>query len=170
MSPRPALATSAAVLLLLVGTPAGADDDVAMRAVPNMRVFADKDGVPQSSILAMAMEKDGRVWIGTQDGPAVHDGQGFVPVPLPSNAESVTVDAIEVAADGSVWLATDGGGVWRRAGDRWTALRERRGAPIGSRGGARGGDAGRDVGRDHVGARASRRRALESPSISRRRA
>jgi serine/threonine protein kinase/ligand-binding sensor domain-containing protein len=100
-----------------------------MRAVPNMRVFADKDGVPQSSILAMAMEKDGRVWIGTQDGPAVHDGQGFVPVPLPSSAESVTVDAIQVAADGSVWIATDGGGVWRRAGERWTHYGKDEGIP-----------------------------------------
>jgi serine/threonine protein kinase/ligand-binding sensor domain-containing protein len=108
------------MLLLLGEGPARASDDVAMRAVPNMRLFADKDGVPQSSILAMAMEKDGRVWIGTQDGPAVHDGQGFVPVALPSGAESVTVDAIQVAADGSVWLATDGGGVWRRAGEGWT--------------------------------------------------
>jgi serine/threonine protein kinase/ligand-binding sensor domain-containing protein len=127
--PRPVLAFSAAVLLFLGGTPARASDDVATRAVPNMRIFADKDGVPQSSILAMAMEKDGRVWIGTQDGPAVHDGQGFVPVALPSGAESVTVDAIEVAADGAVWLAADGGGVWRRAGDTWTHYGKSDGIP-----------------------------------------
>jgi serine/threonine protein kinase/ligand-binding sensor domain-containing protein len=115
--------------MLLGGTTARAGDDLATRAVPNLRVFADKDGVPQSSILAMAMEKNGRVWIGTQDGPAVHDGQGFVPVPLPSGAESVTVDAIEVAADGSVWLATDGGGMWRRAGDQWTHYGKAEGLP-----------------------------------------
>jgi serine/threonine protein kinase/ligand-binding sensor domain-containing protein len=130
VSLRPTLATSAAVLLLLGVTPARAGDDVALRAVPNMRLFADKDGVPQSSILAMATEKNGRVWIGTQDGPAVHDGQGFVPVPLPSGAESVTVDAIDIAADGSVWLATDGGGVWRRApGEHWTHYGKDEGLP-----------------------------------------
>lgn len=129
MSPRPALATSAAVLLLLWGTPTRAGDDVAVRAIPNMRVFGDKDGVPQSSILAIATEKDGRIWIGTQDGPAVHDGQGFVPVALPSVAESVTVDAIHVAVDGSVWIATDGGGVWRRAGKRWTHYGKAEGLP-----------------------------------------
>jgi serine/threonine protein kinase/ligand-binding sensor domain-containing protein len=103
-------------------------DDVFTRGNPSVRVFNDKDGVPQSSILAMAFEPHGKMWIATQGGPAYYDGRSWNAVLFP-NATSNFVRALALGSDGSLWCGTDGGGLWRLKNEVWTTFDASNGLP-----------------------------------------
>jgi ligand-binding sensor domain-containing protein len=117
-------------LLSLVLAPATAlADDVTARAVPGIRVFKGEDGVPQSTVRALAFEPGGRLWIGTQAGPAYYDGRGFTRLALPPSAPSSMVRALVVGRDGKVWIGTTGGGILSHLGGRFTEYGEASGLP-----------------------------------------
>jgi serine/threonine protein kinase/ligand-binding sensor domain-containing protein len=87
--------------------------EIADRAMPGFRVFRRDDGVPQSTVKAMTLDAAGRLWIGTQAGPAFYDGKGFTALPLPEDAATTIVRAVAATADGAVWFGTTEGGVYR---------------------------------------------------------
>ncbi len=88
---------------------------------PACRVFSLDDGLPQSSIQAAAIDRQGRLWVGTQDGAAVYDGREWQVADLPAAPGSNFVEAIFSAVDGSLWLGTTGG-LFRFFGESWTAF------------------------------------------------
>ena len=90
----------------------GPIEDVLARATPGVRVFDDKDGLPQNTISSQTMDPDGRLWIGTQEGLAVYDGVAFRRVPLPDERRSEWITALAVLPDGSVAIGTHADGVW----------------------------------------------------------
>ncbi|HTN82203.1 MAG TPA: two-component regulator propeller domain-containing protein, partial [Sorangium sp.] len=94
--------------------------DIAALGVPALRSFGADDGLPQNSVNAIAFEPGGRMWIGTQAGPASYDGRRFTPLPLPLAGAPGWVTAIAVAHDGAVWFGMDSGDVFRHAGERFT--------------------------------------------------
>ncbi len=67
---------------------------------------------------AVAIDRQGRLWVGTQDGAATFDGREWQPVDLSPASGSNFVQAILSATDGSLWFGTEGGlfrlleGVW----------------------------------------------------------
>ncbi len=70
-------------------------------------------GLPQGSILAIAQARDGHLWFGTRTGLARFDGQTFT-LFHPSNSPGLvgrTVQSLQAAADGSLWIGTDGKGI-----------------------------------------------------------
>ncbi len=97
-------------------SPAAAIPELSGR--PGFRIFSVDDGLPQSSIQAAAIDRQGRLWVGTQDGAARFDGREWQAVDLPPAPGSNFVQAILSAADGSLWFGTEGGlfrlfeGVW----------------------------------------------------------
>jgi ligand-binding sensor domain-containing protein/signal transduction histidine kinase len=77
------------------------------------RVWRTQDGLPENRIRAISQTPDGYLWIGTSGGLARFDGVRFV-VYARSNTPAMTGDdisALAVARDGSLWAATDGGGL-----------------------------------------------------------
>lgn len=82
---------------------------------PRFRVLGVAEGMPSSSINALARDRSGYIWIATVDGLARYDGAGFriwrhVPgdaTALPGNI----VQALHVDAEDRVWVATEFGGV-----------------------------------------------------------
>ena len=77
------------------------------------RIWRTQDGLPENRIRAIAQTPDGYLWVGTSSGLARFDGVRFVvyarfntPVhdrrqhPRPGRGR-----------DGSLWVATDGGGL-----------------------------------------------------------
>ena len=40
-----------------------------------LHVFKDKDGLPQNTIRAMAIDSNNYLWVGTQDGAAYYNGR-----------------------------------------------------------------------------------------------
>jgi signal transduction histidine kinase/CheY-like chemotaxis protein len=99
----------AACLLAATAARAGAPE------LPRFRVLGVPEGLPSSTVNALARDRAGYVWIATLDGLARYDGVGFRiwrhvpgdPRALPGN----NVQAVHVDAQDRVWVATEFGGI-----------------------------------------------------------
>jgi signal transduction histidine kinase/ligand-binding sensor domain-containing protein len=90
------------------------------RPIPSIRAFTLEDGLPQSTVLAVAIEPRGRLWVGTQGGAAFYDGQRFTPFPLPMPGAASWIDALAATRDGAVWFGLHSGEIVRYAGEKFT--------------------------------------------------
>jgi ligand-binding sensor domain-containing protein len=115
----PALAIG--LWVALASAPAAASD-IRARGVPSIRVFSVDDGIPQSTINAVAFAPDGLLWIGTQSGSAFYDGRRFTPVSLPPSEASSWVQTIAATHDGAVRLGMSAGRILRYAGGTFTVF------------------------------------------------
>lgn len=86
---------------------------------PSLRIFTDADGLPQNTVSAIAVDRNGYLWVGTQEGLAFYNSRTWTTVRLPDALQADSVRAILPASDGSLWFATLGGGVARRIGEQW---------------------------------------------------
>jgi signal transduction histidine kinase/CheY-like chemotaxis protein/ligand-binding sensor domain-containing protein len=67
-------------------------------------------GLPQSSIVALAQDADGLMWIGTLDGAATFDGRTITPVPQVAGAPARgLIPAIVTRKNGGVAIASPAG-------------------------------------------------------------
>ncbi len=86
----------------------------AVPELPRFRVLGPGDGLPSTTVPAIARDQDGYLWLATWDGLARYDGVGFRvwqhdpadPASLPGNL----VQALYVDSRNRVWVATEGGG------------------------------------------------------------
>src|SRR3982074_3399773 len=88
------------------------------------RIWRTQDGLPENRIRAIAQTPDGYLWIGTSGGLARFDGVRCVVSAL-SNPPAMTGDdisALSVARDGSLWAATDGGGLLHYRDGRFRSI------------------------------------------------
>jgi signal transduction histidine kinase/ligand-binding sensor domain-containing protein/CheY-like chemotaxis protein len=85
-------------------------------------VYATRDGLPVDSIIALASDARGYLWIGTYQGAVRYNGRVWTVVPMPNTQASNEVAAIHAATDGSMWFGTSGGGLHRLLGDAWTSF------------------------------------------------
>lgn len=82
-------------------------------------IHQDADGLPSDTILALAVDAGGLMWIGTDKGLAAMQGDQVRAVHLPGADGSPMVYSISVSSDG-VWVGTSEG-VWRRdASGKWS--------------------------------------------------
>ncbi len=138
MSP---LGRAQAVLLLLsaIASPAPAssggrtslvfpDDDPVFHGRPNIRVFTDRDGLPQNAVHALAFDNEGFLWAGTKDGAVRYDGRTWTTVNLPSELHSNWIEALAADPSGGMWFGTSGG-VGRLSHGVWTVYDESSGLP-----------------------------------------
>ena len=72
-----------------------------------------KDGLSQSSINAVVQDKQGFIWIGTQDGLNKYDGYSFTTYyHNPEDSTSICdnfIRALEIDSVGNLWIGTDNG-------------------------------------------------------------
>ncbi|MBL0313542.1 MAG: response regulator [Holophagaceae bacterium] len=87
-----------------------------------IRVYTDKDGLPQNSVEAITFDTKGYLWIATQDGAARFNGRDWITVPMPRPAVSSWVVAMLQSKDGSMWFGTRGDGVQRLHDGQWTSF------------------------------------------------
>jgi len=74
--------------------------------------FTALNGLPQSTVDALARTRDGYLWVGTQDGLARFDGSRFK-VFNPENSDGLSQGHIRVltaARDGTLWIGTQSRG------------------------------------------------------------
>lgn len=101
--------------ILLFALASLATAHAAVPETPRFRLLGVAEGMPSSSVNALARDRAGYLWIATIDGLARYDGVGFRvwrhlpddPRALPGNI----VQALHVDAGDRVWVATEFGGL-----------------------------------------------------------
>ncbi len=93
------------------------------------REFGTRDGLMQSTAYALAQDRAGYVWAGTEDGVARYDGRRWQRVALLQDDSSAPPYVYSLAAtdDGAMWVAADDRGLYRIAGDERTRFDAARG-------------------------------------------
>ena len=94
----------------------------AVPEIPRFRVLGAADGLPNTTIPALARDHAGYLWVATHDGLARYDGVGFKlwrhdpedPASLPGNI----VQALHVDGRDRIWVATENGGLSVMGADR----------------------------------------------------
>lgn len=87
----------------------------ALPETPQFRYYGVAEGMPSSTVAALAQDAEGYIWLGTHDGLARYDGISFRiwrhvpgdPGSLPSNM----IQALHVDARNRVWVGLSGGGL-----------------------------------------------------------
>ena len=101
---------------VLLGTAAVAP--AAPRPIRFERILPE-DGLSQGTVLAIHQDRQGFVWLGTEDGLNRFDGRAFLHLrhergaPAEAGLASSYVRAIAEDSRGDLWIATEGGGVVR---------------------------------------------------------
>ncbi len=132
-APTPSRRLALAGLLLLgLSVPPAAEADT--RPIRFDRI-GSKEGLSQATVVAIHQDRQGYIWLGTEDGLHRYDGLRMTvythdprdPASLPNDA----VLGIDEDADGNLWVATEGGGVAMldRATDRFVRHRHRADEP-----------------------------------------
>ncbi len=73
--------------------------------------WGHRDGLPSTTVYAVAQTRDGFLWLGTADGLIRFDGIQFLQVPLLSNGGMAfgRVRALGASRDGALWVGTESG-------------------------------------------------------------
>jgi signal transduction histidine kinase/ligand-binding sensor domain-containing protein/FixJ family two-component response regulator/HPt (histidine-containing phosphotransfer) domain-containing protein len=108
-------------LLLLLGTALGAGEERPYAlARPASLSYGMESGLPSSTVHCLELDAQGRLWVGTQEGVAVRTGRGWRAFPLPPGATTQFVRVLLHTSDGSLWIGTEGAGLWRFREGLWS--------------------------------------------------
>ena len=101
----------------------------------HFRTYTTAQGLSQSTARAIAQDRTGFIWIGTQDGLNRFDGYEFHVYKTdrddPWSLSQNHVWALAADADGSLWVGTQAGGLnhYDPTLDRFTVFRAKSGDP-----------------------------------------
>ena len=103
------------IAMMLLALVTGACAAAAVPEIPRLRLIGVADGLPSSSVMGLAVDRAGYLWIATTDGLARYDGVGMRvwrhvpddPRSLPGNYVAV----VHVDAQDRVWVAIEGRGL-----------------------------------------------------------
>lgn len=109
---RRAIARVAGAVLLLLAGAVPAQDGVGERRI-RFHSYATTAGLSQATARAIAQDRDGFLWIGTQDGLDRFDGYGFRVYKHDRDDRDSLIQnhvwALLADADGGLWVGTQGG-------------------------------------------------------------
>jgi ligand-binding sensor domain-containing protein len=124
--------------------------------------YSKRDGLASNAVTCIREDSQGRLWIGTDHGLTLYDGQRFTKAGLTGKS----ILTLHVDADDNVWAGTwrsrlTGGGLHRYDGRQWQSFGKRDGLPGVETEGVRGLPRP-DLGR-HLSVRARARRDQHRP-------
>ena len=96
------------------------------------RSWQREQGLPQTSVRALAQTRDGYLWVGSEDGVARFDGVRFVSFGLREGLRGGSVRALLEDSRGALWIGTVGGGLTRWQDGQFTTFTMRDGLPVDS--------------------------------------
>ena len=117
------------VCLALACLPLAADGPFESTQVA-MRSMGVEEGLPNARVHAALRDRNGRLWVGTQEGAAYLGGAGWTPFPLPDEAPSNYIRALAETPDGALWFGTEAGGLWRCRRGVWKHWAAGTGLPV----------------------------------------
>lgn len=118
------------ILTMAFGINSRAQTDDLPPGKPASRVFVGRDGLPQASAMSLTTDRQGYVWLATQDGAARFNGREWTLFNMPDRTVSNFVRATLGASDGSVWFGRqDGGAAQLRPDGTWVSFTVRNGLP-----------------------------------------
>jgi signal transduction histidine kinase/ligand-binding sensor domain-containing protein len=96
-----------------------------------VKVYTDREGLPQNTIWALTQDRDGMLWAGTLHGIARYDGRGWVSMatPVPPASVLVNPNAAACLADGSLCFGTRNHGVLVYRQGAWSCWDRTTGLP-----------------------------------------
>ncbi len=114
----PLIAVLLAGCAVLVSRPASALDPGKLIVQYGHRVWSEKDGLPQNSVLSIVQSPRGYLWLGTQEGLVRFDGVRFTVYDKDNTPQmrGSYVAALCEDGKGDLWIALDSGGLLRRRG------------------------------------------------------
>jgi len=71
--------------------------------------FTIEDGLPDNKVNAVAQTRNGLLWVATDRGLAMFDGERFEPVRLGGVSKETRVHSMLTTPDGDLWVGTDAG-------------------------------------------------------------
>lgn len=78
------------------------------------------NGLPHDWVRCLTEDRERNIWVGTSGGLAILRPRKVVMHSPPDSWQGRRVHGITLAGDGSVWAATEGSGVYRLKGEKWT--------------------------------------------------
>src|SRR5580704_4128730 len=108
---RDAIRGLLAILLVAAAAPALALNPALQPTQYVLDNWQIADGLPQSTVQAVARTPDGYLWIGTQEGLARYDGARFT-VFEPGNESAIPnkdITALHIDRGGALWVGTRSG-------------------------------------------------------------
>lgn len=104
--------------------------DIASRSHPAIQVYSDRAGLPQNSVVSLALDRQGYVWAGTFNGMARWNGRFWRTMELPAGYSGWTNQgAVLPATDGSMWFGTRQNGVEIFKDGHWSNILPKDGLP-----------------------------------------
>ncbi|MEM9532309.1 MAG: two-component regulator propeller domain-containing protein, partial [Pseudomonadota bacterium] len=109
------LRTLALAWLLLLASPAAALNPDILPSQHFVQTWGAKEGLPGNTIWSIHQTRDGFLWLGSNSGLIVFDGDRFEVLTRETVPELVSGDIRKIAESpqGDIWLATYGGGAVR---------------------------------------------------------
>lgn len=91
------------------GTDQGVARHTGNDTMKNWTVFTTKEGLVNNFVLAIATDKEGKMWFGTKGGVSVFDGSAWKSHTEADGLNSNNILCIAVDKEGIVWLGSDNG-------------------------------------------------------------
>ncbi len=87
----------------------------------NFKFYGEEEGLQNLAVQVVLQDRDGFLWVGTQNGLYRYDGSRFAAFGKNEGLPGARIEALHESIDGTLWVGTRNG-LARRSGDRFVAV------------------------------------------------